>query len=624
MDYLIYLISLSLQSCPNALQLTKAKTSTIPPFRNQHLLTPFDVPHIFEQILSYLDKPTVRSCQIVNKHWYTFAAPVSWHDTIQNDSAEGHSPEHWNLLQRNLQHIHTLTWTLSSDNKLRVERLLQLADALSRRRTRIQNLTLQGSYALDDDLRAILPSLPNLRQLSLQAHWAQFLEDSTPIRLESIFEHAKNLKALRLRDNITLSFNGIKPCFASDHVVPYSPVSNAYLNARGLVSLDVLDVSLSAQQIMELTDYFPNLQTLKVDVTSLSSTMEQYQSPTMANAMRSSSHLSNSQVFARDIATGWPKLFDVTIRHHLDHCKSNLMETTLSHTRDFVAELAPSLKSLDISAALLHDELLDILTDNACILQSFLSVPRSRDSRTDFPSSSALRLLKNCKTLKVVDIGFLMDLTLFDTSLSVQELTPPPSPVLRGWRASSPPPTPRLSTTQILQQPWACSNLKYLDIPLKYHGETRVGYSKQELQLCSDLYKQVSRLTQLRVLSMKGTYYIPNDLKGSGFYQLASLKELRAISICLFQEKTVASGQGSGKTKSKEETAGCLYRKDLEWMVKQWPSINLLEFRGSFNEAELKTAQSWVDEITGRSGRITVSDGRNSYISSVRGTMGME
>ncbi|KAF9165736.1 hypothetical protein BGX20_000473, partial [Mortierella sp. AD010] len=113
-----------------------------------------------------------------------------------------------------------------------------------------------------------------------------------------------------------------------------------------------------------------------------------------------------------------------------------------------------------------------------------------------------------------------------------------------------------------------------------------------------------------------GTYYLPNDLKNSGFYQLASLKELRAISVCFFQDEDSLSGCKSQVFKdarttvsNEDEVVGFLHRKDLKWMVEQWPSIKLLEFRGSFHsDDELKKAQHWVNEATGRSDVVVVID----------------
>ncbi|KAF9389320.1 hypothetical protein BGX21_000138 [Mortierella sp. AD011] len=496
MEHLIYLISNSLHACRN---ISPHAPDPIDEFRNQSTLSPFDIPLIFEQILSYLDKVTVRSCQVVCKRWYEYAAPISWYRTIQDDSFNGHSPEHWSLLQINLHYVNALTWVLSANDKLREERILQFATALSRRRASMRTLTLQGSYNLENDLRAILPYIPQLRQLNLQTHWTQSFERNTLVSLEAIFENAAQLKTLQLGDNISLSFshNNLSP--TNGPTTSLSPRLNESLacrNARGLVSLDVVDVKLNAQQLLGLSEYFPNLQALKFDISPISISMDLYQNIKPVSAMNPPGSASNSQAFARDIAMSWPKLCDVSIRYNEDRFKSGSIEVARLHTRDIVAELAPRLSSLDIWSELLHHELLDSLAHRECT----------------------------------------------------------------------------------------------------------------------------------------GTYYLPNDLKNSGFYQLASLKELRAISVCFFQDEDSLSGCKSQVFKdarttvsNEDEVVGFLHRKDLKWMVEQWPSIKLLEFRGSFHsDDELKKAQHWVNEATGRSGKITLSDGRNSFIPSVRESLGLE
>ncbi|KAG0001127.1 hypothetical protein BGZ80_002884 [Entomortierella chlamydospora] len=499
----------------------------------------------------------------------------------------------------------------------------------------MRTLTLQGSYNLENNLRAILPYIPQLRQLNLQTHWTQSFERNTLVSLGAIFENAAQLKTLQLGDNISLSFSRNGPSPTNGSTTSLSPQLNESLacqNARGLVSLDVVDVKLNAQQLLGLSEYFPNLQTLKFDISPISISMDQYQNTKSVSAMKPPGYASNSQAFARDIAMSWPKLCDISIRYNEDRFKSGSIEAARLHTRDIVAELAPRLSSLDIWSELLHHELLDSLTRGECTLKKFVSIPRTHTNDA-VPHDAFIHFLRNCSTLEIVDIGSALNLNLFDRNVSTQYLTPPTTPNL------TPPSTPYFSfpptsypTMLWLQQPWACSNLKYVDLSLIYPQAAHKCYSQEEFRLCDNLYKQLARLTRLRVLCIKGTYYLPNDLKNSGFYQLASLKELRAISVCFFQDedslsdcKSQVPKDGRTTESSEDEVVGFLRRKDLEWMVGQWPSIKLLEFRGSFhNDVELKEAQHWVNETTGRSGKITLSDGRNSFIPSVRESLGLE
>ncbi|KAI8601697.1 hypothetical protein EDD21DRAFT_414672 [Dissophora ornata] len=515
-------------------------------------LSPLAIPLILEEILSYLDPNSIKSCLRVCKHWHTLAAPIRWK---------------------------------------REKQLAQAAAAL-RGALRPQTLVLSGQQDLEDAVNTLLPVTLQLRRLELRMCKHRGVEeDCIFVPMEAIFGHeGLRLRDLCVRNQVGLSINGIDlgtglplSCPSS---APPSPSPALRLAewipvdvGLELIALDVSYINLTARRMMDFAQFFPLMQRLQINIGPATLSIKHYGGCELML-------MTWSEVFARDFSAAWPRLEYLGLRHEPYNLPSDCKESKLAMilSRDLIAALASRLKTLDLWTTLLCKEILGVMVEasvsealptssssihhyryplgyqspsaslnNRGLLQLEQLLAKNGFERRDevyMSPQSLINFLRTCSTLQAIRVPHIpLNLKLFDDN-----------PIFKCINGSSD-----------CMSFWACQNLRHLELAIVHDlevGDDNNGGSDLEnklFRLYHCFFKQMSLLTQLRVLTIRGLYF-PCDLARSGFHQLAALSQLQSMSIGLRREQNSLIHASKETSSSSESIQGYVSRRDLEWM----------------------------------------------------------
>ncbi|KAF9995241.1 hypothetical protein BGZ79_011077, partial [Entomortierella chlamydospora] len=614
-------------------------------------LNPFDIPHILDLILSHLDAKTRHSCLLVSKAWFAATAPIVWEKCFVGWGWRGPS---WEFMINNIQHVNNLIWCLSCSRERCRYEVEQLSTALKRsdvNTCRLEEIFIRGEDALRESIEALLPTIPQLRRLTI-AHkdrMSQRVLDAIP--LEVITTNLVHLKELRLANHARIGIYEVDDNSNSNESAtfgsPSKPTSEigCGLVVKPALSLRIVDfgkMDMTAQRIIDIAPWFPRLETLMFDCISLFDSITEYQNPT------TNGH-SKSRVFATDFSSAWPTLTGLTL--HLDEPITDLKVATPTEAsvfaRDLVTVLAHRLRILNLPTAIMDCNVFDVMSD---VSRAAVDTPHperkiTQRHRTFLSDTSLtmsmpleqvrvngfnqgtydkiasgralLRFLENNAALEVLDLGNMHIGSVIlerpepvnfwngnggdNVSLENQVTPPPNSPPLSPPLSPSLPthPPPKASYYFLGRATWACKNLRYLHLNGAYTVRctpVQLYNHNDDFELSREIFRQISELTRLQFLWLQG-FVFSEDLEKSGFHQLATLQDLRVISVDLHWAHR-GTDTHRLKDSSPDTIVEFVRRNDIKWMVDSWPRLENLNLGGPCVCAggRKQKIQGWLDD----------------------------
>ncbi|KAF9202957.1 hypothetical protein BGZ49_006931 [Haplosporangium sp. Z 27] len=625
------------------------ESSIVPAFA----LSPFDIPHILDRILSHVESTSRPSCLQVNKTWYAAAAPKVWEKCFVGWGYKGPS---WDDMINNIQHVHNLAWHLTSSRETCLREVSELSIALLKNGStnRLECLFIRGQDVLQDAIDALLPSVPQLRRLTI-ARKDRKGRCVVQIPLEDIVTKLVHLKELHLLNGACMRMQKVEnnadlEDSTSDSQENIELELKKDLSVEPSLSLRILDfgkTDITAQQIIEISSLFPNLESLCLDCLPLLDSIVNYQSQTknhgeISAITRATNTQIKSQVFAMDFASAWPTLRNLTL--HLEGLITDLKVTTPADAFIFakylVTALAPQLKVLNLPTAIMNNTVFDAMSDSfntnvdnqprgrptpgqhrTFLQETFLEgkieleqfstngYHQGVSDRLD-TGKALLRFLESATSIKVLELGGLhigsaiLERPGYSTSdgSNSEDAGPQENTIHSSHPAIY---------SFLGRSDWTCKNLRYLHLN-GTSGEpsipSRLYNQDEDFELSRALYRQISKLTQLQFLWLEG-FIFSQDLEKSGFHQLESLNELRVLIVGIHwaHEGTDTSVL---KNVSPDSILGFLTNSDIQWMMKTWPKLKNLNLGGPSicNTHKLKI-QGWLDEFAGPGRNVTMREG---------------
>ncbi|KAF9093652.1 hypothetical protein BGX27_001578 [Mortierella sp. AM989] len=617
-------------------------------------LSAFDIPHILEQIFSYVDDKALQSCLRVSKSWYTIAATFRWHTCYVG---WGKLCPPWEDLINNIHHIRDMTLALPLLHAERDRRLGLISAAMqetgresstSGTKIRLRVLTIVGQEGYRSLPLIFFPTIPHLRKLIVR--FLRVSEATVPVVvLETIIGNFSQLQELELLDGIHLSIGGIdvngKPMTSPAPRSPLVPILSSEPQisspALNLTTLDFGDSPLTAQLAVDIAPWFPRVKTLKICTIALLDSLQNYHSSRNSSGInRTDSFIikpTPGKYFARDFASAWPHLVNFSLNRdeklrRLRSSNINFARESVTYARntafarDLVAALVRQLKVLSLPMVLVDEVLLSFIssavnpiTGNVTkepqerfVEHTFLRLQQLSITGPDFlpasghelaSSQALLGILENCSTLrdlsaKFVPIGSALLWSTKGKSISgandSEQLEPSnhlPSDLSNTSLGSS--------HTPFQHTFWACKHLEYLHLDGTYEKCTLALHNDDEgIELSRGLFKQLSMLTKLKFLRLDG-FAISKDLERSGFHQLATLRELEALSVEVYFSKTFGYSDTKEGESDDDAIPNYLGRKDLEWMVIHWPRLLFLSLGGDNDILRERKLQRWINDAAG-------------------------
>ncbi|KAF9901944.1 hypothetical protein EC991_005461 [Linnemannia zychae] len=616
---------------------------------DQPPLSPLELPHILLEVFSYLDQVFLSPCLTVNSVWYENALPFRWHtcyQVIDSKPSKRGTPQlipSWSTIIKYLPYIHTLHWCVP---ELAVDREKQLAQLVAFGWTaiRLRTLQLSGAQDMRQFLKAILPAIPGTLRLHLELSVAALSQlpvhhnerRGPVISLEEIVSGSR-LQELIVGQHIHLVIKE-RPLKSIIPLKPSALIPNAVMD--GISLLDLSQVVLSAQRCIDVTLHMPNLKSLSLMLRGIEQSMVNYCGidpvsagvafATVSTPLGSQDGLDITiRQFAQDLSLACANLDNITLKQRrLLEIRAQVPLAPVEQgspmellARSIVTQLLPRLRVLHIEMVLMHEPLLETLAlaANTTALETALTLSTKNslstsnleritiDSpttlRTPLVSSGAIQqLLENSHTLIAFDIR--------NTFFDLNDI-PVESPL-------------SISIPVCLNRPWAPLNLTYLDLRLSNRSENYTLAPHTRRRLCQVLIKQLSLLTQLRVLRISGGFEFPSALVGCGdFEPLASLRLLEVLyvgfdwSIEVNRQYTTATNSSDRKldaevvedleiarTPRRRHVAppGTLQffeKTDLEWMARAWPRLRKLCFMTYHLSNEMHARmEGWLNGAT--------------------------
>ncbi|KAF9353263.1 hypothetical protein BGX26_008972 [Mortierella sp. AD094] len=645
--------------------------ASVPPSSNLSTFTlnPFDIPHILDLILSHLDSKTRHSCLLVNKTWFAATAPMVWEKCFVGWGWKGPS---WGFMINNIQHVNNLIWCLSCSRERCRQEIDQLSAALQRsdiKTCRLQEMFIRGQDVLRESIEALLPAMPQLRRLTIAHKDKKNQRVLDVIPLEAIITNLVHLKELRLASYARVRIYEVDNNASSNPTLGMGS-GLAFKPSLSLRIVDFGKMDMTAQQIVDIAPWFPRLETLMLDCISLFDSIAEYQSLTtnlvLSDSANTSNEQSRSRVFARDFSSAWPTLTGFTL--HLDEPITHLRVATPTETsiftRDLVAALVHRLRILNLPTAIMDYNVFDVMLDVFSTAVDNLHSERAMAQRrrtflsdssltTNMPleqvrvngfnqgvydkmasGRALLRFLENNTALRVLDLGNMhigsvilerpeplnsWEVNSGDIVSQENHVTlPPNSPTLSPPLSPSLPthPPPKASYYFLGRAAWACKNLQYLHLngahteqctPVRLHSHS------EDFELSREIFRQISKLTRLRFLWLQG-FVFSEDLEKSGFHQLATLQDLRVISVDLHWAHRLTDTQRL-KDSSPDTMVGFVGRSDIKWMVESWPRLENLNLGGPCicTGGRKHKIQGWLNDSAGPGRVVTIKEGYDVY-----------
>ncbi|KAF9108856.1 hypothetical protein BGX27_008192 [Mortierella sp. AM989] len=550
----------------------------------------------------------------------------------------------WKSLINNIQHVQNLIWNLSVSQETCIEEAVQLSLALQRADVmtyRLQELFIRGQYMLKETIVTLLPSIPQLRKLTIALKDRKEPPVLDAIPLQIIIKNLVQLKELRLLKNARIMIDEVfnSNDTPNNSVVTYSPPSLPLMPSKesvnpslSLRTLDFGKMGVTARQIIEISPWFPKVQSLKLDSISLFDSMAYYPNGK-----------TGCLEFAKDFSSAWPHLRNLTLylEGPIKFLKVASPTDASIFVRDIATVLAPRLRILDLPTAIMDDNVFDMMSQvfgttiedphrgvSATTNRQSLLLAIPLDNMSHFEQLSLngynqgvyskldsgralFRFLESCTTLKVLDIGSLhIGSTILDRPTDVNAIADNGS---EGIDSQG----PRQASYYFLSHAgWACKNLQYIHlngahtvncIPVQLYK-----YS-ENLELGRALFRQLSKLTQLRFLWLQG-FLLGTELEKSGFHQLATLKELKVVLVDFYW---IHRGTDTYRLRdlSHDTIIEFLGKGDIRWMVQSWPKLRFLNLGGPCVSGcnRKPKMQKWLDECAGPGRSVSLKEGYSIY-----------
>ncbi|KAF9438564.1 hypothetical protein BGZ76_006784 [Entomortierella beljakovae] len=596
--------------------------------------SPFEIPLIIERIFSFLDQKSLNSCLSVCRHWNAHAVTLYWADIIKNDWDVTGDKVPWDSFLNNLCHISNLVWLLPRASIDRTAKITQVSDALQTYRRqetnqlhRLKYLALRGIQNDIREVEILLASVPKLSQLSMDSFWLM----PTKIPLDEIIGFIPQLKYLDLQGNLDPTVRGIKIGSNKDYVqttiIPQLPSGPLYTqpsisqykgwSSKYLLYINLSYTAMTAQDIINLSFMLPSLLVLKFEISALLRTLKNYQTPELIAAEYNNDNDDNFlepraanpiQQLAKDFSRAWKNLYGLGIRnvapshaHAYAYAQSQANNEPYTLLLNIVDSMGPKLKSLHIMTRYLTNELLETLLVKAPKFERLLWSGWSWSSAPpELSSNSLVQFIQTCPNLKALRVqGFDIDLDSFKHQQSEDNVDD------EDWETHS-----MLPLIAPIES-WACfSHLEYLELRLSEDPYWRILISVS-IPIQRNFFDQLSKLTKLRYLALYGKIAFPLRLEQIGFYKLAALRQLKALSISFFFPGNQTNLRDPDTSTSDGDDV-TLRRVDLEWMINNWPNIKLLQIGlEPFTDEGFTTMQRWVDEIDG--GRSAIKIEKQGY-----------